>query len=174
MTDLTRIKAITLDVDGVMTDGSLICFDDGNLLRIYNAKDAMGLRMAQMAGLTVAIITGGRSRSIVARFRTCGAKEEDIYLGCRDKMKDFKHFCEKYNFKPEEVAYVGDDIPDVSVIKAAGLGVAPADAVAEAKEAADFVSPFPGGKGCIRDLSERILKAQGKWVFDVESYEKQY
>ena len=100
--------------------------------------------------------------------------EEDIYLHSRDKIRDFRAFCAKYGLSPEEVAYVGDDLPDVETIRAAGLGVTPADGVAEAREAADFVSPFPGGKGCIRDLVERILKAQGKWNLDIDAYVKQY
>jgi len=174
MTDFSKIKALTFDVDGVMTDGGLLCFDDGNFLRIFDAKDSFGLRMAQMNGIQLAVITGGTSPSILQRFRKCGVLEENIYLHSRDKIVDFKDFCQKYGFSPEEVAYVGDDIPDVEVIRAAGLGVTPADGVAEAKEAADFVSEFPGGKGCIRDLVERILKAQGKWEFKVDAYLKQY
>ena len=108
------------------------------------------------------------------RFRKCGVLEEDIYLHSRDKIKDFRAFCAKYGFSPEEVAYVGDDLPDVETILAAGLGVTPSDGVAEARAAADFVSEFPGGKGCIRDLVERILKAQGKWNLDIAAYVKQY
>jgi len=157
-----------------MTDGSLICFDDGNLLRIFNAKDSMGLRLAQLNGIVVGVITGGRSKSITARFLTCGVKEEDVYLGSCNKMTDFKSFCEKYGFSADEVLYVGDDIPDVPVIKAAGIGVAPSDSVAEALAAADYVSPFKGGKGCIREVCEHVLKAQGKWQFDVDRYEDRY
>ena len=174
MTDFSKIKAITFDVDGVMTDGGLLCFDDGNFLRIFDAKDSFGLRMAQMAGIRLAVITGGTSPSITQRFRKCGVLEEDIYLHSRDKIKDFRAFCAKYGFSPEEVAYVGDDLPDVETILAAGLGVTPSDGVAEARAAADFVSEFPGGKGCISDLVERILKAQGKWKFNMDAYLKMY
>lgn len=174
MTGFDKIKAITFDVDGVMTDGGLICFDDGNFLRIYDAKDAFGLRLASMQGIKLAVITGGTSPSIVSRFLKCGVERDNIYLHSRDKMKDFRHFCDKYGFSPEEVAFVGDDIPDVPVITAAGLGVAPSDAAIEAREAAAYVSPFPGGKGCIRDLAEQVLKAQGKWHLDIEAYCKSY
>ena len=174
MTDFSKIKAITFDVDGVITDGGLLCFDDGNFLRVFDAKDSFGLRMAQMNGIKLDVITGGTSPSITQRFRKCGVELENIYLHSRDKILDFNDFCNKYGFAPEEVSYVGDDSPDVEVIRAAGLGVTPADGVAEAKEAADFVSPFPGGKGCIRDLVERVLKAQGKWEFKVDAYLKQY
>ena len=157
MVDFSKIKGLTFDVDGVMTD-----------------KDSFGLRMAQMAGIHLAVITGGTSPSLTQRFRKCGVREEDIYLHSRDKIRDFRAFCAKYGLSPEDVAYVGDDLPDVETIRAAGLGVTPADGVAEAREAADFVSPFPGGKGCIRDLVERILKAQGKWNLDIDAYVKQY
>ena len=174
MVDFTKIKALAFDVDGVMTDGGLLCFDDGNFLRIFDAKDSFGLRMAQMAGIKLAVITGGTSPSLSQRFRKCGVLEEDIYLHSRDKIQDFRAFCEKYGFAPEEVAFVGDDLPDVETIQAAGLGVTPSDGVPEARAAADFVSDFPGGKGCIRDLVERILKAQGKWKFNIDAYVNQY
>lgn len=174
MTDFSKIKALTFDVDGVMTDGGLLCLDDGNFLRVFDAKDSFGLRMAQMAGIHLAVITGGTSPSIVSRFIKCGVPKDDIYLHSRDKMQDFRFFCEKHGLSPEEVIYVGDDLPDLAVIEAAGIGVTPADGVPEAKAVADFVSEYPGGKGCIRDLTERILKAQGKWQFNMDAYVKQY
>lgn len=174
MTDFSEIKALAFDVDGVMTDGGLLCFDDGNFLRVYDAKDAMGLRMAQMAGIRLAVITGGTSPSIPQRFMKCGVAPEDIYLHSRNKMRDFRAFCAKYGFDARDVAYVGDDLPDVEVIRTAGLGVVPCDAVPEARAAADFVSVFPGGKGCIRDLVERILKAQDKWSFNLDAYVRHY
>ena len=174
MTDFSKIKALTFDVDGVMTDGGLLCFDDGNFLRVFDAKDSFGLRMAEMAGIKLAVITGGTSPSITQRFRKCGVAPDDIYLHSRDKIQDFRAFCAKYGFSPEEVAFVGDDIPDVPVITAAGLVVAPSDADIEAREAAAYVSPFPCVKGCIRDLAEQVLKAQGKWHLDIEAYCKSY
>ena len=174
MTDFSDIKALAFDVDGVMTDGGLLCLNDGNFLRTFDAKDSFGLRMAQMAGIKLAVITGGTSPSLAQRFTKCGVEPENIYLHSRDKMKDFRAFCAKYGFEASDVAYVGDDLPDVEVIAAAGLGVTPCDGAPEACMAADFVSEFPGGKGCIRDLVERILKAQGKWQLDISAYVRQY
>lgn len=171
---LKEIKALCLDVDGVMTDGSILVISDGDILRTYDSKDCFGLRMAVMNGLELGIITGGCSESLSKRFEAIGAKSSNIYLGSRIKSVDFENFCARNGFKASEVAYVGDDLPDVSVLKACGFGVAPADAVAEAKEAADFVSPFGGGKGCIRNLVEMILKAQDKWVFSPSQYDKLY
>jgi 3-deoxy-D-manno-octulosonate 8-phosphate phosphatase (KDO 8-P phosphatase) len=103
-----------------------------------------------------------------------GILPEDVYLHCRDKMDQFRAFCEKYDLKPEEVMYFGDDVPDIEVLQAAGCGVCPADAVEEAKAVADIVSTKPGGKGCIREVIEQTLKAQGKWVFDTGVYKKKF
>lgn len=174
MTGFDKIKAITFDIDGVMTDGSLLGFDDGNFIRIYDAKDGFGVRLASMSGIKLAVITGGTSPSIAQRFIKSGVPADDIYLHSRDKIKDFMRFCEKHGLSPEEVAYVGDDIPDIDVIKAAGLGVAPADAVPEVLAVADYVSPFPGGKGCMRDVFEKVLKAQDLWHLDVDTYVKKF
>jgi len=170
--NLKDIRAITLDVDGVMTDGSLIGTDEGGFLRIYNAKDSFALRAAAMAGFRLAVFTGGETEGIRRRFLTCGVPEEDIYMGCRGKIKNFRHFCEKYGLDPKEVAYFGDDIPDIPILKACGLGIAPADAAPETRAAADYVSPCPGGKRCVREGIEMIMRAQGKWVFEENVYEK--
>ena len=99
-----------------------------------------------------------------------GVKEEDIYLRSRDKVPDFYDFCKRHSLKPEEVAFVGDDLPDVPILKICGLAVCPADAVAEVKEVCDYISLYNGGKGCVRDLIEQVLKIQGKWVFDPVAY----
>lgn len=172
--DFSKIKAFAFDIDGVMTDGSILCFNDGDLFRTYDAKDSFAVRMAVMNGYRLAVITGGVSDSIKMRFKTLGIPEEDIFLGCRDKMKYFNSFCERYSLKAEEVMYFGDDLPDLSVIKAAGIGVCPSDACAEAKAAADYIDPYPGGKGCIRHCFEEVMRSQGKWEFEVDYYEKRF
>ena len=168
------IKAFALDIDGVFTDGSILCTSDGDLLRVYDAKDGFAIRMAVMNGYPVAILTGGSSESIRKRMILSGILPEDVYLHCRDKMEQFREFCRKYSLEPEEVMYFGDDIPDVEVLEACGCGVVPADAVPEAKAAADIVSTRPGGKGCIREVIENTLKAQGKWVFDTGVYKAKF
>lgn len=171
---LKNIKAFAYDIDGVMTDGSVLAMPDGDILRIFSAKDSFGLRMASMHGYKLAVITGGRSRSLVHRAIMCGVLEEDVHLNSRNKVRDLLDFCEKYSLKPEEVMYFGDDVPDAAALKLAGIGVAPADACQEAKDAADIVSDFPGGRGCVRDAIEQVLKAQGQWTFDVDNYEKRF
>ena len=131
------IKAFALDIDGVFTDGSILCTTEGDLLRVYDAKDGFAIRMAVMNGYPVGIITGGSSESIRKRMLASGILPEDVYLHCRDKMDQFREFC-------------------------------------EAKAVADIVSTKPGGKGCIREVIEQTLKAQGKWVFDTGEYKRKF
>lgn len=171
---LKKIKAFAFDVDGVLTDGGIFANLDGELFRTFDSKDGFGLRMASMHGYRLAIITGGRSESIRKRFRTCGIKAEDVYLGSRDKMEDFKDFCSRYGLQPEEVMYFGDDVPDMPVMKACGCGVCPADAVDEVKEIADYISDRAGGKGCARATVEMVMRLQGTWELDVQEYKARF
>ena len=140
---LHSIRAFAFDVDGVLTDGSILSTPDGDLLRTFDSKDGFALRMCSMKGYPVAIITGGVSQSIVHRFKGLGVKEEDIYQKSRDKVPDFLDFCSRHGLKPEEVAFAGDDMPDIPVLRMAGLAVAPADAVPEVKDVCDYVSLPP-------------------------------
>ncbi len=170
MPDFSKIRAFAFDVDGVFTNGGILCDLAGELYRTFDSKDGFGVRMAIMKGYHCAIITGGRSGSILARFRSCGVKPENVYLGSRDKIVDFNAFCSKHNLSADEVLYVGDDLPDLDVMAACGIGVSPADGVPEARQTADFVSSCPGGRGCVRDVIERVLKSRGDWEFDVTAY----
>lgn len=174
MTDFKNIKAFTFDIDGVMTDGGILADLEGQLYRTFDAKDGFAVRMACMNGFPVGVITGGQSQSIRARFRSNGISPEDIYLGSRVKIDDFDDFCKRHNLKHDEVMYFGDDIPDIEVIRAAGIGVCPNDAAQEVKEAADIVSERPGGKGCVREYIEKAMKAQGRWNFDSALYKKAF
>ena len=172
--DLLKIKAFAFDIDGVATDGSILCIPGGDLLRVYDAKDSFAVRMAAMNGYPVAVITGGSSISIRERMVTTGLKPEDVFLHSRNKMDEFRIFCDRYSLQPEDVMYFGDDVPDIEVLQTCGCGVCPSDAVEEVKAAADYVSPFPGGKGCLRDTIEKVMKAQGRWVFDTDVYRKRF
>ena len=174
MRNLLGIKAFAFDIDGVATDGGVFCNSDGDLLRTYDAKDGFAIRMAAMHGFPVAVITGGSSESIRKRMVTSGVLPEDIFLHCRDKREQFAIFCQRYNLKPEDVMFFGDDIPDLDLIIASGCGVCPADAVPEVREAADWVTEHKGGKGCLREGIETTLKAQGKWDFDPVLYKKKF
>ncbi len=172
MTEFKDIKAFTFDIDGVMTDGGILADLEGQLYRTFDAKDGFAVRMASMNGFPIGVITGGRSQSIRARFSSNGIKPEDIYLGSRNKIEDFEDFCGRHGLKAEEVMYFGDDVPDVEVLRAAGVGICPSDAVEEAKEAADIVADVPGGKAFVRKYIEKAMKAQGRWNFDAILYKK--
>lgn len=174
MTDFKDIKAFAFDVDGVMTDGGILCDLEGQLFRTFDAKDGFAVRMAKLNGFPVAVITGGRSGSIAQRFASCGIPSEDVYLGSRDKLTDFKDFCRRYGLDATQVMYFGDDVPDIEVMRASGCGVCPSDASDDTREAADYISPRPGGKGCIREVFEQVMKLQGRWNFDVLQYKKHF
>ncbi len=165
---LDNIKAFAFDVDGVFTNGDVLCMPDGDLLRTYNSKDGFGLRMAFLKKYPIAIITGGNSQSITKRFIPYLAS--DIYLKSRNKVPDFIDFCSKYNLEPTQVAFIEDDLPDIPILKICGLAVCPADAVAEVKKVCDYVSLYKGGEGCVRDLIEQVLKIQNNWDFDPQAY----
>ena len=171
---MQKIKAFAFDVDGVLTDGGILATLDGELLRTFDSKDGMALRMAKMKGYHMAIITGGRSESIRKRFSTCGIKPEDVYLGSRDKMEDFNDFCHRHGLNAEEVMYFGDDLPDIPVMKCCGCGACPSDAVEEVLDIADWISPCPGGRGCVRSGIQTVMKLQGKWELDVKEYKEKF
>lgn len=168
------IKVIAVDIDGVMTKGELLACPDGTLLRLYNAKDTFALRMASMKGLRIVVITGARGEAVIRRFTGLGAKEEDLYLNSRDKAADLKDFCRNNGVLPEQIAYVGDDLPDIPVLKLVGKSIAPCDAVPEVQKAVNYVAPRKGGQGCVRWTVEKILKARGQWSFDGKKYEQAF
>ena len=170
--NLKRIKAFALDIDGVATDGGVLCSSDGDLLRTYDAKDGFAIRMAVMNGYPVAVITGGSSESIRKRMVTSGVKPEDVFLHCRDKRDQFHQFAQRYGLDPSEIMYFGDDVPDIDCIVMSGCGVCPSDAVEEVKAVADYVTSRPGGRGCLREAIERTLREQGKWEFNAGTYKK--
>ena len=171
---LKKIRAFVFDVDGVLTDGSILALPDGDLLRTFDAKDGFAIRMASMHGYCLGIITGGRSISIVKRVASCGIVAEDVYLGSRDKSEDFQDFCKRHSLKPEEIMYFGDDLPDIPVMTACGCGVCPSDAVEEVREAAAWVSDSPGGKGCVRSCIETTMKMHDTWRLNVGDYKAKF
>ena len=171
---LKRIKAFIFDVDGVLTDGGILATLDGELLRTFDSKDGFGLRMAEMHGYHLGIITGGRSESIRKRFRTCGISPENVYLGSRDKIEDFNDFCRRHSLTADQVMYFGDDLPDIPVMQACGCGVCPSDAVDDVLGIADIISSRPGGKGCAREILEKVMRLQGKWILDVQEYKRHF
>ena len=171
---LKEIKAFLLDVDGVMTDGSILVDPNAEPLRIFNEKDGHGLRMAALNGYVLGVITGSNTEAVRKRLTAYGIPYGNVRLKVRDKLRSIREFCEQYGLRAEEVLYMGDDIPDVPALQFAGIGVSPADAAQEAKDAADIVSPVPGGRGFVRWVLELVMKEQGKWVFDVQKYDQMF
>lgn len=168
MSRLEDIRAFAFDVDGVFTDGLVLAMPDGELLRQFNSKDCFAIRTACDKGYPCAIITGGCSESLIRRAVSLGIPNRDIFFLSKDKASDLEFFCARHSLTLGQVAFMGDDLPDIPAIEAAGLGVAPSDAVAEVRAAADMVSTYGGGRGCVRDLVEQVMKAQGTWGFNPE------
>ncbi len=162
------VKLLIMDVDGVMTDGSVIYNDKGEETKIFNVRDGHGIKMLQRAGIKAALITARLSECVKHRARNLGI--ELVYQGAVDKAKAFEDLLEKEGLKPEETAYMGDDVVDIPVLKRAGLAIGVSDAVDEVRELVHYITIKPGGKGAVREVVELILKAQGKWDEAVRRY----
>jgi 3-deoxy-D-manno-octulosonate 8-phosphate phosphatase (KDO 8-P phosphatase) len=165
--ELRKVKAFAFDVDGVLSSPLVYLHPGGELMRSMNTKDGYALQYAVKRGYPIAIITGGKTDAVALRFKGLGIT--DIYLGSSFKPDDFQDFIMKYHITPEDVLYMGDDLPDYEVMKKAGVPCCPCDAVDEIKSVAQYVSPFAGGKGCVRDVIEQVLRLHGRWM-DGESF----
>lgn len=160
--DLTRIKAFAFDVDGVLSPSAMPLGVDGTPMRMVNVKDGYALQLAIKLGYKIAVITGAYSPSIVARLSGLGIK--DIFTQVSFKLPCFKQWIEDNNLQPDQVVYVGDDIPDYQAMQYAGLAVAPADAATDIRTIAHYISPISGGQGVARDIIEQTLRAQSHWL----------
>jgi 3-deoxy-D-manno-octulosonate 8-phosphate phosphatase (KDO 8-P phosphatase) len=158
---MRAVRALVFDVDGVFTDNTILVTEQNELLRTMNVRDGQAIKWALQAGFQVGIITGGRSEGTKKRFTDLGIQE--YYSGVAEKLPCLTAFLERTGAKPSELCYMGDDLPDLPVLRKAVLACCPADAVPEVLEVCDYVSPLKGGQGCVRDLLERVLKIQGKW-----------
>ncbi|MFZ1529129.1 MAG: HAD hydrolase family protein [Ferruginibacter sp.] len=156
-----NIKLFVLDADGVLTDGSLLIFEDGQQVRRMNIKDGYALQLAIKKGYRILVISGAKSKAIKKRLSLLGIK--DAFFGVEDKVKLMLNYISKFRFEKEQVLYMGDDMPDLECMKMAGLATCPADAVPEIKEIAQYISPLNGGQGCVRDIIEKVLKLNGHW-----------
>ncbi len=156
-----KIKLLILDVDGVMTDGSIILDNEGNELKRFHVRDGHGIKMLSKAGIKTGIITGRRSKVVEVRAKELGI--EDVHQKIFQKSKVFEQMMEKYDLKEENVAFMGDDVVDQELLKRAGLSAAPADAEEEAKKLADIVMSRNGGRGAVREFTNLILKSSGRW-----------
>lgn len=162
--DLTKIKALAFDVDGVLSADVIPLHPSGEPMRTVNIKDGYAIQLAVKKGLHIAIITGGRTDAVRQRFAGLGIT--DLYLGSAVKIHDYRDFRDKYGLTDEEILYMGDDIPDIEVMRECGLPCCPRDAAPEAKSAARYISHADGGYGCGRDVIEQVMKTQGKWMSD--------
>jgi 3-deoxy-D-manno-octulosonate 8-phosphate phosphatase (KDO 8-P phosphatase) len=158
---LQYITAFIFDVDGVLTDGTVIVNTDGEMLRNMSIKDGFALKTAIDKGYHVCIISGGTNEGVRKRLEGLGVKE--VHLGTNFKMATLDNFFKSNGLQPENVLYMGDDLPDYSVMLKVGLPCCPQDAVPEIKHISKYVSHKKGGDGCVRDVIEQVLKVQGKW-----------
>lgn len=166
--DLQKIRAIIFDVDGVLSAETIPLSTDGQPMRTVNIKDGYALQLAVKLGLHVAIMTGAKVDAIRVRYESLGLT--DVFTGCSVKIKTYEAFLEKYNLADDEVMYMGDDIPDLEVMRRVGCPVCPKDACTEVKEVSIYVSDKRGGQGCGRDVIEQTLRAQGKWKMNATAF----
>ena len=166
--DLTKIRAIIFDIDGVLSAETITMGNDGVPQRTVNIKDGYAIQLAMKLGLRIAIMTGAKVESVRHRYEGLGV--EDIYIACAVKIQTYDQFLDKYGLTDEEVMYMGDDIPDLQIMRRVGCPVCPKDACPEIKEASVYVSHCLGGHGCGRDVIEQTLRAQGKWVMDEKAF----
>ena len=165
---LHKIKAFVFDFDGVMTDGAVWVYADKETVRAGNIKDGYALQLAVKAGFHVAIITGARTEAIKVRYNGLGIK--DVYTGASIKKDCLEELMLMYELSPEQILYMGDDIPDYEVMQIVGLPVCPADAAVEIKQLSKYISPITGGEGCGRDVIEQVMRAQGKWMDEANAF----
>lgn len=166
--DLSKIKTVVFDVDGVLSRQTITLSSTGEPLRTVNIKDGYAIQLAQKVGLRIAILTGGNTEAIRKRYAGLGV--EDIFMGCAVKVKTYDEYLKKYGIQHDEVIYVGDDIPDYEVMRLCGCPCCPADACSDIKDISLYISSQNGGDGVGRDVVEQVLRAQGKWLSDAKAF----
>ncbi|MHC1708157.1 MAG: KdsC family phosphatase [Bacteroidales bacterium] len=165
---LKHITTFIFDYDGVLTGGTVLINVDGELLRTANVKDGYALKHARELGYNIAIISGGRSESVRLRFKPLGI--HDVFLNAGNKKEILNTYMKDKGISPENILFMGDDIPDYHLMKEAGVSACPCDAVEEIKSVADYISHLKGGEGCARDVIEQVMKIQGRWFNTEEAF----
>ncbi|MBC8184707.1 HAD-IIIA family hydrolase [candidate division KSB1 bacterium] len=158
---ITKIRLILLDVDGVLTDESLRYAPDGEEIKIFNVKDGLGIKLAQAAGLAIGIISSRSSQAVNRRAHELGI--EVVYQGYKKKIEAYNQIKKELFVSDELIAYIGDDLPDLEILKEVGFAIAVENGCEEVKKVVDFITNKPGGRGAVRDVIEMILREQGKW-----------
>jgi 3-deoxy-D-manno-octulosonate 8-phosphate phosphatase (KDO 8-P phosphatase) len=161
LSKLHQVRCFVFDVDGVLTDGKVIALESGEQARSFLVKDGYGIERALLAGYVVAVISGGNQVGVQKRLEFL--KVRHIHLGVKDKIEVFNQLCTDNKITPEQVLYIGDDLPDYDVMKLVGVPCCPADATQEIKHISLHVSGKKGGEGCVRELIEQVMKVQGTW-----------
>ena len=159
---LKKITTFILDVDGVLTNGKILVTSKGKMLREMNTKDGFIIKYALDKGFKIFIISGGTNKGVKERLKDLGIKE--IFLGEYTKKDTYEKLIKKYNLKKDEIVYMGDDIPDIPVMKKIGVPCCPNDAVPDVKQISIYISKKNGGQGCVRDIIEQTLRVQNKWL----------
>ncbi len=158
---LARIKLLLLDVDGVLTDGRIIYDNQGNELKAFDVKDGHGLKLVQRAGIKTGIITGRSSEVVKKRAAELGF--DILYQGALNKLDPYKEILAEYGLSDDEVAYVGDDVVDLPILRRVGFSATVADAVEDVLPLVDFVTKRPGGRGAVREICDMLVRASGHW-----------
>ncbi|RYZ51818.1 MAG: HAD-IIIA family hydrolase [Chitinophagaceae bacterium] len=161
-----EVTTFVFDIDGVMTDSTVLLLENGLQARQMNIKDGLALQMAMRNGYKVMVISGGTSEPVIRRLQYLGI--EEIHLGLKDKLKFFEGIRNQYNLAWKEILYMGDDLPDIPVLEMVGMPCCPEDAVPEVKTVSQYISPVRGGRGCVRDVIEKVLKLNGHWKYTPE------
>jgi 3-deoxy-D-manno-octulosonate 8-phosphate phosphatase (KDO 8-P phosphatase) len=161
-----EITTFIFDVDGVLTDGTVLLLENGMQARKMNIKDGLALQMAVRNGYRVVILSGGSSEPVISRLRYLGI--EEIHLGLKDKLKFLQIYMEQNGINPREALYMGDDLPDIPVLGQVHLPCCPADAAIEVKKISKYISPYNGGYGCVRDVIEKVLRLNNHWNYSPE------
>jgi 3-deoxy-D-manno-octulosonate 8-phosphate phosphatase (KDO 8-P phosphatase) len=168
MTNLVDIQVLVIDVDGVLTDGTIVINGDGGESKFFSVLDGHGIRLWHRAGLKVAFLSGRQSQP--TRHRAEQLEVEYVFQNCHNKLDTLEKFLQQTGLSPENIAYIGDDLPDLPVIRYVGFGTAVANAVDEVKQYANYVTARPGGSGAVREVIEYILKKSGRWQKLMERY----
>ena len=160
---LNKITTFVFDVDGVLTNGKILVTTEGEMYREMNTRDGFALKYALLKGFNIGIISGGTNQGVKKRLENLGVNK--VYLGIHEKDIALDDFINTYNINPEEVLYMGDDVPDMPVMEKVGVATCPQDAVPDVKRIADYVSHKNGGDGCVREIVEQVMRVQNKWMF---------
>ena len=161
---IKKITTFVFDVDGVFTDATLLVGED-DVQRVFNVRDGYAVQMASKSGYRMAVISGGKQKSIATRLSGIGIQDIFLSVGTDQKLPVFQKFLLDHGLIEEEVLFIGDDIPDYLLMKSTNvLSCCPQDAVEEVRSICDYISPISGGKGAVRDVIELVLKAQNKWM----------